>query len=750
MNTRFIIFILLLSISMFSAESLTLNPTTPPSNVNLNTTFQLKCDFGANDILCVNAMHGDKYCQVGPWEGTSVVFNCLADKAGIKENYCNIFYYDKDPRCVPQQNMIGTTEVIDSNPPQSLIFKNVNPAPLKLNLSDKFQIKCDYGANDILCINARHGDKYCQVGPWDGTAAVFNCVADSAGVKDNYCNIFDYSADPRCKAQQNMIGKTEVMSSQTIINSNPDKSISLDMTLNEQLPACRGYYFKECDKGMPEEYCTKCSTLSDIEIKNTLSMLKYYNFNKLYLIYHNQFSIDDYKANLIIWKKYGDVYGIKLVPMFGLMNSPNYENLNVNLFNFEDSQLLDLVKYSNNLLKINEISIADVPGVLSKHIVMYQHQTEFLKANIPGLYLSKAFAQPYENPSDDNSDGYIIDTWTYIIACLNNDDWMTNKAAQGWTRQDLINYIKLRNNQKIYNVWDLIIVAWPYEKTETNNTCLFVADDASLNDPTPLNRNILATQLICDSAKYSSYFKGFHTDGMILGLSSNVKDGNTEQNFYKSLKQGKVYTGYFNAPLNEIKYIFSQKNPCDGIPPYNLKCVDSDNGLNYNVKGIVSPIDGTTSTDVCSDVISTGKGLVEYSCDTNGIAKYTGYICPNGCKDGSCMNASVGIIICPMDTKTCPDGTILKRIGSKCTFADCPAEVVPTCNGCLLNNKCLPFGIRTSGKYCDKSGDMILQNGKNVFCNNSYECVTNSCINNKCSAPGILRRFINWFGAKFN
>ena len=84
-----------------------------------------------------------------------------------------------------------------------------SPSSAVLNL--KFQIKCDYGIAGLPCITATHGGKDCVYTKFDGTAAVFECLASKTGTFENYCNLFVYSADPRCStAKSDKIQSTNV------------------------------------------------------------------------------------------------------------------------------------------------------------------------------------------------------------------------------------------------------------------------------------------------------------------------------------------------------------------------------------------------------------------------------------------------------------------------------------------------------------------------------------------------------------
>jgi hypothetical protein len=65
-------------------------------------------------------------------------------------------------------------------------------------------------------------------------------------------------------------------------------------------------------------------------------------------------------------------------------------------------------------------------------------------------------------------------------------------------------------------------------------------------------------------------------------------------------------------------------------------CTDSDGGKDYNVKGTITGLDGngviSTDTDFCRD----SNVLVEWFC--SGVYRTnTNYQCPNGCKDGACI-----------------------------------------------------------------------------------------------------------------
>src|SRR3989338_3631855 len=96
-------------------------------------------------------------------------------------------------------------------------------------------------------------------------------------------------------------------------------------------------------------------------------------------------------------------------------------------------------------------------------------------------------------------------------------------------------------------------------------------------------------------------------------------------------------------------------------------------------------------------------------------------------------------------------------------YEDYPAEEVKelACNGCMYMNKCVPYGFRVNYQdtpmYCDLSGDGEAQKQLYAYCENSFECQSNSCVNSKCvdfekelkEAQGAIQRLLEklkfWF-----
>ncbi|MDP3027041.1 MAG: thioredoxin family protein [Nanoarchaeota archaeon] len=96
----------------------------------------------------------------------------------------------------------------------------------------------------------------------------------------------------------------------------------------------------------------------------------------------------------------------------------------------------------------------------------------------------------------------------------------------------------------------------------------------------------------------------------------------------------------------------------------SAECADSDSGINYYSKGSAQDGNGIIN-DIC--IADNPKQLSEAYCE-EGIAKSTGYDCPNRCSEGAC--------VCP--TTTCSNGAIYgpekcKVNDNVCVCPSCPA-----------------------------------------------------------------------------
>jgi hypothetical protein len=85
----------------------------------------------------------------------------------------------------------------------------------------------------------------------------------------------------------------------------------------------------------------------------------------------------------------------------------------------------------------------------------------------------------------------------------------------------------------------------------------------------------------------------------------------------------------------------------------------------------------------------------------------------------------------------------------------------PTCNGCLVDEKCLPLGSRlvteNIPRFCDIDGKLSNQVLEGTSCQNNFECNTNVCSSGKCidlvkarnEQKSMIRKIMDWLGNIF-
>lgn len=87
-------------------------------------------------------------------------------------------------------------------------------------------------------------------------------------------------------------------------------------------------------------------------------------------------------------------------------------------------------------------------------------------------------------------------------------------------------------------------------------------------------------------------------------------------------------------------------------------------------------------------------------------------------------------------------------------------QEINSCEGCIVDNKCVPYGIRVKNgesKYCELNGEFTLQKEDGLACENNFECETNTCSSGYCkdlakqveSNTNVLNKIMSWFGNFF-
>jgi len=76
-------------------------------------------------------------------------------------------------------------------------------------------------------------------------------------------------------------------------------------------------------------------------------------------------------------------------------------------------------------------------------------------------------------------------------------------------------------------------------------------------------------------------------------------------------------------------------------------------------------------------------------------------------------------------------------------------KVDKVCEGCILDNKCVPIAYRTLDKYCDADKSLKNQKQEDEDCNNNFECESNVCIDSKCISGGLIQKILDFFKKLF-
>jgi hypothetical protein len=149
-----------------------------------------------------------------------------------------------------------------------------------------------------------------------------------------------------------------------------------------------------------------------------------------------------------------------------------------------------------------------------------------------------------------------------------------------------------------------------------------------------------------------------------------------------------------------VSVIFYGVDDYTGYTVYS-KCEDSDGGLNYDVKGVVSLTKENNFKLEKKDNCRSRVTLREMSCKDN-QPETNLYDCAYGCDDGRCKGS---------------EGKGDLECGK---------------NECLYNNACYPRGTRLLTekgieKYCDSSY-FIAQKHNGEGCSLNFECLSDNCV----------------------
>lgn len=145
--------------------------------------------------------------------------------------------------------------------------------------------------------------------------------------------------------------------------------------------------------------------------------------------------------------------------------------------------------------------------------------------------------------------GAVEDTWSGFCHGLTNADWQ----APGFGRETLRRWLDLRNQQSNPIAYDLIVVAWDYSVTKRGEYPGY--DDAHKNLPLPEGRNRLAATEVLARARPET-LAGFSADLLIIELNSETPPHDGARSFYRQLRDGRRYEGFYAGPWRELCGIY--------------------------------------------------------------------------------------------------------------------------------------------------------------------------------------------------
>ena len=171
-------------------------------------------------------------------------------------------------------------------------------------------------------------------------------------------------------------------------------------------------------------------------------------------------------------------------------------------------------------------------------------------------------------------------------------------------------------------------------------------------------------------------------------------------------------------------------NACLENPPNSEEnepekfCEDTEEGVNYHKKGVVTTENGETK-DYCID----DEILAEYYCENIGGQVGELHECENNevCEDGACIPRSSDENPISIEVDVSQD----------------------MCNGCVSDDNCYPLGYRKSGEYCSEDNSFAVQLESKAQCENNFECESNLCASGECVNQGLLKRILDWFARLF-
>lgn len=321
--------------------------------------------------------------------------------------------------------------------------------------------------------------------------------------------------------------------------------IDMDVRLNNG----RGYW--KPVETLPEDVLPTAD-----EIRNACSALSgRYGADKIYVVYHRQFEIESARTIFKLWKQYGEEFGLRIVPSAVIESYAE-----PNTMNFTDEEICELAEWSLANIDPDEFGIYDVyirqgagsPQDAQMGVIHSRTGGKLVRVGLqPGELLSKHCIAGVEDTWTAECQGLTNDLWTNPVT-VDGSDLFGRKLLESWVAERA-------NGEPRRIVWDMIPVAWDYEKPLDPYGYVCPGDDALINDPPIEGRIALCHEAIAGSyldGMNTTKFGGYSCDLHILEANSAGKP--ESPSFYDSIKKDEPYEGYFSIAMVQIGALYNE------------------------------------------------------------------------------------------------------------------------------------------------------------------------------------------------
>ncbi len=271
-----------------------------------------------------------------------------------------------------------------------------------------------------------------------------------------------------------------------------------------------------------------------------------YGANRLYLIYHKELPVADIRRVFGWWRAVCP-RTVELVPALVLrMYDPARTPV------FTPGEARDLGAFLHEAIPGGRLAVYDVYAKRDQGESLPELAALFPR----GLY--RVGLQPGEELAAPFA-GAVQDTWSgFCHGARNGEDW----EQPGFGAETLRRWVIARNAGDRPVAWNLVVVAWDYGATPRGGYPGY--DDAAKNMPLPAGRNRAGAGLIAAAAA-PDRLAGFSSDLYILNENSRhpAHDGPARA-FYRTLREGRVYEGYYAVPFREITEIYREQATAPG------------------------------------------------------------------------------------------------------------------------------------------------------------------------------------------